>query len=86
MIERITAAQAREMVYPNERGEEILKRLYPRIKEAARNHKSVLVIGVRATQTTAEWVKNELEQDGYEVCMRCPWNDPAATHAYHIRW
>lgn len=35
MIERITAEQAREMMKPNERGEEILRRLYPRIRDAA---------------------------------------------------
>lgn len=85
MIERITAEQAREMMKPNERGEEILRRLYPRIKDAAQKRYSHVVINIRVTQATFEWVMRQLVEDGYVVKAKAP-NDIVATHCLVIRW
>ena len=85
MIERITAEQAREMMKPNERGEEILCRLYPRISDAAQKRCNHVVINIRVTQTTLEWVMRQLVEDGYVVRAKAP-NDIAATHCLVIRW
>lgn len=85
MIERITAEQAREMMKPNERGEEILRRLYPYIRDAAQKRCNHLVINIRVTQATLEWVMRQLVEDGYVVRAKAP-NDIVATHCLVIRW
>lgn len=85
MIERITAEQAREMMKPNERGEEILRRLYPRIRDAAQQRSNHLVINIRATQATFEWVMRQLVEDGYVVKAKAP-QVIEATHCLVIRW
>lgn len=85
MIERITAEQAREMMKPNERGEEILRRLYPRIRDAAQKRCNHVVINIRVTQATFEWVMRQLVEDGYVVKAKTP-NDIVATHCLVIRW
>lgn len=85
MTERITAEQAREMMKPNERGEEILCGLYPRIKDKARQRCNYLTINIRVTQATFEWVMRELVEDGYVVKAKVP-NNIEATHCLVIRW
>ena len=82
---RITAERARELMKPNERGEEVLMRLYPRIAEAARNKKNRLEVNIRVTQATFEWVMRQLVEDGYVVKTKTP-NDIVATHCLVIRW
>jgi hypothetical protein len=85
MIERITAEQARELMSPNERGEEVLIRLYPAIAEAARKKSNHISIEIRVTKATLEWILLMLAQDGYMVRVRTPLNE-AATHRLVIRW
>ena len=85
MTERITAEQARELMNPNERGEEVLARLYPAIAEAARKKSNHISIEIRVTKATLEWILLMLAQDGYMVRVGTPLNE-AATHRLVIRW
>lgn len=85
MIERITAEQARKLMNPNERGEEVLIRLYPAIAEAARKKSNHISIEIRVTKATLEWILLMLAQDGYMVRVGAPLNE-AATHRLVIRW
>lgn len=85
MAEKITASEAREMMNPNERAEEVLIRLYPLIEEAARKKSNHLSIDIRVTEATLEWILMELAQDGYMVRVRSPFGE-AATHCLVIRW
>lgn len=85
MIERITAEQARELMNPNERGEEVLTRLYPVIAEAARKKSNHISIEIRVIKATLEWILLMLAQDGYMVRVGTPLNE-AATHRLVIRW
>ena len=84
-LKRITAEQAREMMKLNERGVEILSRLYPRIRDAAQQKCNHLVVNIRVTQATLEWVMRQLVEDGYVVKAKAP-NDIVATHCLVIRW
>lgn len=85
MIERITAEQAREMMKPIERGEEVLIRLYPAIAEAARKKSNHISVEIRVTKATLEWILLMLAQDGYMVRVATPL-DETATHCLVIRW
>jgi hypothetical protein len=85
MMKKITASEARELMNPNERGEEVLTRLYPAIEQAARNKRNHLVADIRVTKATLEWILMELGQDGYMVRVRSPFNE-GATHCLVIKW
>ena len=85
MIERITAEQARELMKPIERGEEVLMRLYPAIAKAARKKNDHISIEVRVTKATLEWILLMLAQDGYMVKVEVPLNE-GATPRLVIRW
>lgn len=85
MNAKITAERARELMKPNERGEEVLMRLYPHIAEAARDKKNCLEVNIRVTQATLEWVLRQLVEDGYVVRAKYP-TDEVATHCLVIRW
>lgn len=84
-MEKFTAAQARELMKPNERGEEVLIRLYPAIAEAARKKSNHVSVEIRVTKATLEWILVMLVQDGYMVRVGTPLNE-AATHRLVIRW
>ena len=84
-IKHFTAEEARELMKPNARGEEILIRLYPAIAEAARKKSNHISIEVRATKATLEWILLMLAQDGYMVRVATPLNE-AVTHRLVIRW
>ena len=85
MIVKITAEQARELMNPNERGEEVLARLYPAIAEAAREKSNHISIEICVTKATLEWILLMLAQDGYMVKVGTPLNE-AATYRLVIRW
>jgi hypothetical protein len=82
---RIIAEQARELMNPNERGEEVLTRLYPAIAEAACKKSNHVSVEIRATKATLKWILVMLVQDGYMVRVGTPLSE-AATHRLVIRW
>jgi D-arabinose 1-dehydrogenase-like Zn-dependent alcohol dehydrogenase len=85
MMKKITASEARELMNPNERGEEVLIRLYPAIAEAARKKSNHVSVEIRVTKATLEWILAMLAQDGYMVRVGIPLNE-AATHRLVIKW
>ena len=84
-MKKITASEARELMNPIERGEEVLARLYPAIAEAARKKNNHISIEICVTKATLEWILLMLAQDGCMVRVGTPLNE-AATHHLVIRW
>lgn len=85
MMKKITASEARELMNPNERGGEVLIRLYPTIAEAARKKSNHVSVEIRVTKATLEWILVMLARDGYMVRVKTPLNE-AATHRLVIKW
>ena len=87
-MERLTADKAQELMFGgvvNRTMVDTLQFFYATIEQRAKANKSHLEIGVHMTNGAAQWVRAELERDGYIVKLRGPisYGD---THTFYIRW
>ena len=87
-MERLTADKAQELMFGgvvNRTMVDTLQFFYAAIEQRAKANKSHLEIGVHMTNGAAQWVRAELERDGYIVKLRGPisYGD---THTFYIRW
>ena len=87
-MERLTADKARELTFGgtiNHAMNDTLQYFYAAIEQRAKTNKTYLTVGAHMTNGAAQWVRAELEREGYTVKVRGPisYGD---THTFYIRW
>jgi hypothetical protein len=85
-MEKFTAAQAREIVGLNRAAEKILENCYKEIEHRARANKYFALVGMHASESTANNVVAQLERDGYKVTKKPRWCVEGETHVLWIKW